>query len=582
MLSREIERRISEAMEMAKKKRHEFVTTEHILLALVQGGASAEILRSLGADLPRLKKRLLQYIEQHTPTLSQDVIDSLGGWETWKPEFTLSCHRWIQRAMMQVKNAGKNLITEGHFLVSLFYEPDSFAVHALELEGLRQFDIIQFISHGDEGTQENQEFDDPQNAEATGSHHSNSTNKSKNTSALEQFATNLNERAKAGKIDPLIGRTQIIQRIFQILGRRFKNNPLLIGDPGVGKTAIVEGLALMITQGQVPELLKNRIIYAVDMGLLLAGTKFRGDFEARLKQMVNEARQRKEVILFIDEIHTLVGAGSTGGSSLDAANLLKPALANGEISCIGSTTFEEYRKHFEKDAALSRRFQKIDVNEPSIEETIEILKGLKPKFESYHGVTYSDQALEAAVHLSKKYIHGKFLPDKAIDLIDEAGSYHKIHGNNHSISSHDIEEVLKKITTVTMVTNSQSEREQLRTLQAKLQAFIFGQDEAIEALVNAIKFVKSGLRNEQKPIGSFLFTGPTGVGKTELARQLAIHLGLPLVRFDMSEYMEKHSVSRFIGAPPGYVGFEEGGQLTETIKQKPHVVLLLDEIEKAH
>ena len=582
MLSREIERRLAEAMETAKSARHEFVTSEHLLLALTHGSACSEILKALGADIPKLRKTLLKHIESHSSPLSLEAINSLGGIESWKPEFTLSCHRWIQRAMLQVRNAGKSTISEGHFLVALFYETDSFAVYSLEEQGVTQFDVIQFISHGSPYTDHNVTPDGTP-LSVDGSHKPEGDGEnSSSQSALETYASNLNEKARQGKIDPLIGRRNLIERTAQILGRRLKNNPLLIGEPGVGKTALVEGLAYLIDQGEVPKAIQDRLIYSIDLGALIAGTKFRGDFEARLKKIVEEAKKRPEVILFIDEIHTLVGAGSTGGGSMDAANLLKPALASGDISCIGSTTFEEYRKYFEKDSALSRRFQKVDVSEPSQAETLDILKGLRPKFEEFHKVKYTDQALTSAIDLSVKYMSGKLLPDKAIDLIDEAGSRAKLKGHPHPIEVKDIEDVVASVTQIPIASVSFSEKDQLRTLEGRLKALIFGQDEAIEKLVTSIKYAKSGLAPDTKPIGSFLFTGPTGVGKTEVSKQLAEHLGIPFIRIDMSEYMEKHSVARLIGAPPGYVGFDEGGQLTESVKRQPHSLVLLDEIEKAH
>jgi ATP-dependent Clp protease ATP-binding subunit ClpA len=582
MLSREIERRLAEAMEIARSAKHEFITSEHVLLALTQGGASSEILKSLGVQIPRLRKTLLQYIEQHSTKLNTQDIQNLGGPTVWKPEFTLSCHRWIQRAILQVRNAGKDLITEGHFLIALFYEPDNFAAYSLEQEGLNQFDLIQSIAHGnpEEGLFLNSE-DSPlpphQDQEEQGLDRQDSQE-----SALETYGINLNEKAKAGKIDPLVGRKTLVERMIQILHRRLKNNPLLIGEPGVGKTALVEGLADLIYKKEVPPFMEDRVLYTLDMGTLLAGTKFRGDFESRFKKILNEAKARPEVILFIDEIHTLIGAGSTGGSSMDAANLLKPLLSSGEVSCIGSTTFEEYRKYFEKDSALSRRFQKIDIPEPSKEESLEILKGLRPHFEVFHQVQYQDEALKAAVDLSVKYLNGKLLPDKAIDLIDEAGSRAKIKGIQEPISPEAIEDVVSHVTQIPLSRVSSSEKDLLRHLEGRLKAVIFGQDEAIEKLVGAIKYSKSGLNHDRKPIGSFLFTGPTGVGKTEVSRQVAEHLGIPFIRFDMSEYMEKHAVARLIGAPPGYLGFNEGGQLTEAIKRQPHSLVLLDEVEKAH
>ena len=577
MLSREIERRIAEAIDMAKRKRQEFVTSEHVLYCLSHGGGTSEILRSLGVDMPRLRKRLLQYIEENIPSASPETIEEQGGFERWRPEISIAIHRWIQRAYIQVRNAGKEKVTEGHFLVALFFETDSFAVHALEQEGITQFDLMTAISHHEAlpssgtGAKTNQES-------ATG----DTSEESSTRSILDQLGTNLNEKAKTGKLDPLVGRKDLIRRISQVLGRYKKNNPLLVGDPGVGKTALVEGLALLITDQKAPSFLQDKIIYSLDTGSLVAGTKFRGDFEGRLKQIIEEVRHRPEVILFIDEIHTIIGAGSSGTGSLDAANILKPALNNGDIRVIGSTTFEEYRKFFEKDAALNRRFQKIDVKEPSYEETLEILKGVRKKLESFHQVSFTEEALAASIELSQKYIHGKMLPDKAIDLLDEAGSTFKLEQKNGSISSEELSRIVAQMAGINLGVISTSELDRLKTLEGRLKAVVFAQDEAIEKVVAAIKYVKSGLAPETKPIGSFLFVGPTGVGKTEVSKQLAEHLGVPFIRFDMSEYMEKHSISRLIGAPPGYVGYEEGGQLTEAVRKSPHSVVLLDEIEKAH
>ncbi len=578
MLSHEVERRIAEALEMAKSKHHEFVTSEHLLYCLTHGGGTSEILRSLGVDLPRLRKRLLQHIEENIPTVSDETIQEQGGLEHWRPEFSIAIHRWIQRAFIQVRNAGKDKVTEGHFLVALFFESDSFAVYALEQEGITQFDLIQAISHRDalppSGGKNKSSQDNSASAEGP--------SEDSPGSVLEQLGINLNERAKAGKLDPLVGRRDLIRRLAQVLGRHKKNNPLLVGDPGVGKTALVEGLALLITEGQVPNFLRDKVIYSLDTGSLVAGTKFRGDFEARLKHIIQEVRNRPEVILFIDEIHTLVGAGSSGSGSLDAANLLKPALASGDIRVIGSTTFEEYRKFFEKDSALNRRFQKIDVKEPSYEETLEILKGVKKKLENFHRVSFAEESLPASIELSQKYIHGKLLPDKAIDLLDEAGSTFKLEQKTGPILPEVLSRIVAQLAGINVSVVTTSELDRLKTLEGRLKAVVFAQDEAIETLVAAIKYAKSGLAPDTKPIGSFLFVGPTGVGKTEVSKQLAEHLGVPFVRFDMSEYMEKHSISRLIGAPPGYVGYEEGGQLTEAVRKSPHSVVLLDEIEKAH
>lgn len=578
MLSRELERRMAEAAEEAKQSRCEFVTLEHILLSLAGGPATAEILNAVGVDMTRLKNDLRDSIRKHCPVISAEQLATYGGFESWQPEFTLACHRLIQRAALQVRSAGRSQISEGHILVALFYEPDSFAVHALAKQGVSQFDIINYISHGMEKDPDDIKGISGPRVDADGLPQDESKG-----SPLESFCVNLNEKAEEGKIDPLIGREDVLERVQQVLLRRTKNNPLLIGEPGVGKTAIAEGLAARIVQGEVPEPLRNRVIYSLDLGSLLAGTKFRGDFEGRLKGVIKEIKKRANAILFIDEIHTIVGAGSTSGGSMDASNLLKPALANGEISCIGSTTFTEYRQHFEKDRALNRRFQRIDIKEPSISEAVEILKGLRNNLEKHHGVSFSDESLRASVELSAKYIHSKLLPDKAIDVVDEAGAHARLRGQRGiTIGAREIEETVARIAQVPAATISHNELDQLKDIDRKLKSVIFGQDEAIDKLVAAIKFARSGLGRENKPVGSFLFTGPTGVGKTEVSRQLAEQLGIPLTRFDMSEYMEKHTVARLVGAPPGYVGFEEGGQLTEAITKTPYCVLLFDEMEKAH
>lgn len=580
MLSRELERRMAEAAEDAKQSRCEFVTLEHIILAITGAPAANEILNAVGVDIARLKVDLRESIKAHCPLISPDQLASYGGFEAWQPEFTLACHRLIQRAALQVRSAGRNQISEGHLLVALFYEPDSFAVHALDKQGVSQFDVINFISHGleKEGSAEEPKGIPGPRVDADGLPPDESK-----TSPLESFCVNLNEKATEGKIDPLIGREDVLERVQQVLLRRTKNNPLLIGEPGVGKTAIAEGLAARIVANEVPEPLRGRVIYSLDLGSLLAGTKFRGDFEGRLKGVIKEIKKRSNAILFIDEIHTIVGAGSTSGGSMDASNLLKPALASGEISCIGSTTYTEFRQHFEKDRALNRRFQRIDIKEPSIDEAVEILKGLRKNLEQHHGVAFSDESLKASVELSAKYIHSKLLPDKAIDVVDEAGAHARLRGQHGiTITPREIEETIARIAQVPASTVSTNELDQLKDIDRRLKSVIFGQDEAIDRLVAAIKYARSGLAREQKPVGSFLFTGPTGVGKTEVSKQLATQLGIPLTRFDMSEYMEKHTVARLVGAPPGYVGFEEGGQLTEAIMKTPYCVLLFDEMEKAH
>lgn len=582
MMSKELERKIAEATEMAKKNKHEFVTLEHILYALCTSAKTIDIIESCGADVPKLKQTLLDYIKKNCPLISDEQLESYGGETSWSPEFTLACHRLIQRSAMQVKNAGKNIITEGTILVSLFYEQESHAVYALNQQGISQFDIINYISHG--VPKDTPESSDNNNENEKKEFDGEAQDESK-AKVLDQFCTNLNEKARVGKIDPLIGREETLERITQILMRRTKNNPLLIGEPGVGKTAVIEGLAKKIVEGQVPEVLKNKLIYSLDMGSLLAGTKFRGDFENRIKAVLKEVKKNPNIILFIDEIHTIVGAGATSGGSMDASNLLKPALANGEVSCIGSTTHSEFRQHFEKDRALNRRFQKIDIQEPSSADTIEILKGIAPQFEKFHGVKYSLPTLKSAVDLSIKHINNKLLPDKAIDVIDECGSYLRLKNpltESIEVQTTDIEEVIAKMTGLPVAQVSSNEKAQLKDLDKKLKALIFGQDEAINKLVASIKLSRSGLARQNKPIGSYLFAGPTGVGKTEVCKQLAFLMGVPFVRFDMSEYMEKHSVARLVGAPPGYVGYEDGGLLTEAVTKQPFSVILMDEIEKAH
>lgn len=581
MMSRELERKLAAATEIAKMNKHEFVTLEHILYALSESPAMVEILEACSINVQELRNNLRTFFKTGIPQITDDQLDTYGGFQTWTPEFTLACHRLIQRAAVQMKSAGRNSISEGSLLVAFFYEQESHATFALMQQGLTQFDIINYISHGI--TKDNSSGDFFSAAPRTGGA-TDSEDESKN-SPLESFCVNLNEKAKAGQSDPVIGREDIIERAVQVLCRRTKNNPLIIGEPGVGKTAIAEGLAQKIVNKEVPTPLHNAVIYSLDLGSLLAGTKFRGDFEGRLKAIVKDLKKQPHAILFIDEIHTLVGAGATSGGSMDASNLLKPALASGEISCIGSTTYTEYRQYFEKDRALNRRFQKIDIKEPSRQDCIQILQGLKTKYEEFHNVKYSDEALIAAVDLSQKYIHNKLLPDKAIDVIDEAGTYLNLKRSAEetlNVDVKDVEEVVAKITGVPMSSISANEKGQLKELDKKLKALIYGQDKAIDKVVAAIKFTRSGLGRSQKPIGSFLFTGPTGVGKTEVCRQLATVMGIHFERFDMSEYMEKHTVARLVGAPPGYVGYEEGGLLTEAINKHPYCVLLLDEIEKAH
>lgn len=570
MLSSELEYCLNEAFQQARNSRHEFLTVEHLLLAISDIPGVVDVLGSCGADLPRLRKELRDHIDETTPLLTEETEQEVAP--------TLGFQRVLQRAVYHVQSSGKKEVTGVNVLVAIFGEKQTHAVYLLGLQNISRLDVVNFISHGVSklgdvpGDQSNQQGERDVDADSGGS-------------ALAQFAINLNEKARQGKIDPLIGRAAEIQRTIQVLCRRRKNNPLYAGESGVGKTALVEGLAKRIVDHDVPDVLSNAVIYSLDMGSLLAGTKYRGDFEKRLKGILAEIAKDPNAILFIDEIHTVIGAGAASGGVLDASNLIKPALANGELRCIGSTTFREYRHVFEKDHALARRFQKIDVPEPSVAETVEILKGLRDRFEEHHAVRYSDAALEAAAELSARHINERHLPDKAIDVIDEAGASVRLLSEDERpevIEVAQIEEVVARIARIPPKSVSASDRDLLRNLERDLKLVIFGQDNAIAALSSAIKMARSGLREEGKPVGSFLFAGPTGVGKTEVTRQLAYCLGIELIRFDMSEYMERHTVSRLIGAPPGYVGFDQGGLLTEAISKTPHAVLLLDEIEKAH
>lgn len=572
MLSKELDKRLGKAIDLAFKKNHEFVTLEHFLFCLVEAPLLVEILEKLGTSPSEIKKELDYYIKKN-PIYSDEQKKDFGGVENWKPDLSASMHRVFERAALQIQGAGKNEIHEGHILVALFEEKKSFATYCLEKCNVRQFDVISIISH--------ELSSGPVKGLSDADINSNSKAGAK-SSALEDFGLNLNEYVASGKKDPLIGRDDLIQKMIQTLGRRTKNNPLLIGDSGVGKTAVAEGLAEKIVQGDVPEFLKDKIVYSVDLGSLLAGAKYRGDFEGRLKNILKEVKERGNIILFIDEIHTIVGAGSTSGGSMDASNLLKPALTKGEVSCIGATTFQEFRQHFEKDKALTRRFQRLDVNEPSLEDTLQIIRGIKKKYEDFHGVTYAEESLKACVDLSQKYLINTKLPDKAIDLMDEVGSTVKLKRPNAVIETKDVMEVVSRLSGVPNVEVSHDDLKGLKDLDKKLRAVVFGQDEAIDVLVRAIKFARSGLDQKEKPWGSFLFAGPTGVGKTEVCKQLARILGVHFHRFDMSEYMEKHSISRLVGAPPGYVGYEQGGQLTEQIQKNPYSLILLDEIEKAH
>lgn len=569
MIAQELEVSLHMAFMDARQKRHELITVEHLLLAMLDNPSAAEVLKACGSNIDVLRNELTQYIDDHTPTISgEDEVDT---------QPTLGFQRVIQRAMLHVQSSGKKEVNGANVLVAIYGEKDSHAVYFLHQQGITRLDVVNFIAHGVSKLNEG-------DTQKTSPEQENDQ-ESSSSKALETYTINLNKMVLAGKIDPLIGRDSEIERVIQTLCRRRKNNPLLVGEAGVGKTAIAEGLAKKIVDKEVPSILENTIIFSLDMGTLLAGTKYRGDFEQRLKSVMKQLNEQKDAILFIDEIHTLIGAGSASGGTLDASNLLKPALSNGSIKCIGATTYQEYRTVFEKDHALTRRFQKIDVNEPSILDTINILKGLKSRFEKHHNVKYSVAAINSAAELSAKYINDRHLPDKAIDVIDEAGAAQRILPKNKQkkvITNKEIEDIVAKIAKIPPKNISNDDKNALKNLERDLKAVIFGQDKAIENLASAIKMTRSGLGMPNKPIGNFLFSGPTGVGKTEVARQLAYILGIELVRIDMSEYMERHAVSRLIGAPPGYVGFDQGGLLTESVNKQPYCVLLLDEIEKAH
>ena len=575
MIAQELEVSLHMAFVEARQQRHEFITVEHLLQALLDNPSAVEVLRACSANIDDLRKSLANFIKDNTPQVAGlDDVDT---------QPTLGFQRVIQRAIMHVQStgSGKKEVTGANVLVAIFGEKDSHAVYYLHQQGVTRLDVVNFIAHGIKKS------DPPETAKASDapSEAEDSSDKNEKSSPLEQYTINLNQYAKDGKIDPLIGREYEVERVIQILCRRRKNNPLLVGEAGVGKTAIAEGLAWRITQNDVPEILADAVVYSLDMGSLLAGTKYRGDFEQRLKGVLKSLKDKPHGILFIDEIHTLIGAGAASGGTLDASNLLKPGLSSGQLKCIGATTFTEYRSIFEKDAALSRRFQKVDVVEPTVDQTVEILKGLKTRFEEHHNVKYAVAALQAAAELSAKYINDRHLPDKAIDVIDEAGAAQRILAaskRKKTISKTEIEEIVAKIARIPAANVSNDDLSKLKTLERDLRSVVFGQDKAIDVLAGAVKMARSGLGKGDKPIGSFLFSGPTGVGKTEAARQLAYIMGIDLIRFDMSEYMERHAVSRLIGAPPGYVGFDQGGLLTEAITKKPHCVLLLDEIEKAH
>ena len=576
MIAQELEVSLHMAFVEARQQRHEFITVEHLLMALLDNPSAAEVLRACAANIDDLRKSLSSFIKENTPTV--------GGTDEVDTQPTLGFQRVIQRAIMHVQStgSGKKEVTGANVLVAIFGEKDSHAVYYLHQQGVTRLDVVNFIAHGIKKSDPPEPSKSNENPGAEGEKEDVAEGKG---SPLDQFTQNLNQMARDGKIDPLIGREHEVERVIQVLCRRRKNNPLLVGEAGVGKTAIAEGLAWRITEGDVPEVLAESTVYALDMGALLAGTKYRGDFEQRLKGVLKQLKDQPNAILFIDEIHTLIGAGAASGGTLDASNLLKPALSSGAMKCLGATTFSEYRGIFEKDAALSRRFQKVDVVEPSVEQTIEILKGLKSRFEEHHSVKYALGALQAAAELSAKFINDRHLPDKAIDVIDEAGAAQRILPKNKqkkTITRAEVEEIVSKIARIPPASVSNDDRSKLKTLDRDLKSVVFGQDPSIDALSAAIKMARSGLGKPDKPIGAFLFSGPTGVGKTEVAKQLAYILGIELIRFDMSEYMERHAVSRLIGAPPGYVGFDQGGLLTEAVTKKPHCVLLLDEIEKAH
>ena len=573
-LSRSLEQALHHAIKLASERHHEYATLEHLLLALMDDADASQVMKACNIDMDALKKAVQKYIDEDLSTL---VLDDS---EEAKP--TTGFQRVVQRAVLHVQNSGRDEVTGANVLVALFTERESHAVYFLQEQNMNRLDAMSYISHG---IAKRPGMSQPKQVRGAEEEEEVEKQPKQGTDALEAYCVNLNEKAKSGKVDPLIGRAAEVDRTIQILCRRQKNNPLFVGDPGVGKTAIAEGLARKIIRGEVPEVLRGAVIYSLDMGSLIAGTRYRGDFEERLKTVVKELESLKGAILFIDEIHTVIGAGATSGGAMDASNLLKPALAQGALRCIGSTTYKEYRQYFEKDRALVRRFQKIDVSEPTIEDSIKILMGIKSYFENYHKLRYTADAIKAAVELSAKYINDRKLPDKAIDVIDELGASQMLLPESRRkkvVNVRDVEEIVAKIARIPAKSVSKDDAEALKTLEADLGRVVYGQDAAIHALASAIKLARAGLRQPEKPIGSYLFSGPTGVGKTEVAKQLASVLGVEFLRFDMSEYMERHTVSRLIGAPPGYVGFDQGGLLTDGIDQHPHCVLLLDEIEKAH
>jgi len=573
MLSKELEFTLNNAFKEARTRRFEFMTVEHLLLALIDNPTAAQVLRACGGDLDTLRDELDGFVEENTPLLDEN--------DTRETQPTLGFQRVLQRAVFHVQSSGKKEVTGANVLVAIFGEQDSQTVYLLNKQNITRLDVVNYISHGIAKNSSEKSEEGEESATEYGQEDGES-----DARPLDKFATNLNQKARDGAIDPLIGRDHEVERASQVLCRRRKNNPLLVGEAGVGKTAIAEGLAKRIVDGEVPDVLAEATIYSLDLGALVAGTKYRGDFEKRLKSILGQLKKEEGAILFIDEIHTIIGAGAASGGVMDASNLIKPMLASGELKCIGSTTYQEYRGIFEKDRALARRFQKIDVVEPSIDQTFEILKGLKSRYEEFHEVKYSNNALKTAAELAGRYINDRFLPDKAIDVIDEAGASHRVKGSTakgkKQINVKDIEAIVAKIARIPEKSVSSTDMDKLKTLSRDLKMLVFGQDEAIETLGAAIKMSRSGLGAEDKPIGSFMFAGPTGVGKTEVTKQLSQVMGIELVRFDMSEYMERHTVSRLIGAPPGYVGFDQGGLLTDAVIQNPHAVILLDEIEKAH
>jgi ATP-dependent Clp protease ATP-binding subunit ClpA len=573
MFSKDLEYAIGQCYKHAREARHEYMTVEHLLMALLENPSAESVLKACGVDFQRLRRDLEHAIASSVATLADD--------DARDTQATLGFQRVLQRAVYHVQSSGKNEVTGANVLVAIFGEKDSYAVYYLNQQGVTRLDVVNYLSHG---ITKGGESGESQNSESGEQNNDTETGEGKND-PLTEFTSNLNALAREGKIDPLVGRAEEIERTIQVLCRRRKNNPLYVGEAGVGKTALAEGLAKRIVDGEVPDVLAGATIFSLDLGALVAGTKYRGDFEKRLKGVLSALKKIPQAVLFIDEIHTIIGAGSASGGTMDASNLIKPALASGDLRCIGSTTFQEYRGIFEKDRALARRFQKIDVVEPTISEAVEILRGLKSKYEAHHGVTYADDAIQAAVDLSVKHINDRLLPDKAIDVIDEAGARQQllpIEARKTRIDIEEVETIVAKMARIPAKQVSASDKDVLQHLERNLKMVIFGQDPAIDTLTSAIKLARSGLASPDKPIGSFLFAGPTGVGKTEVTRQLALQLGIELVRFDMSEYMEPHSVSRLIGAPPGYVGFDQGGLLTEKIVKTPHCVLLLDEVEKAH